>query len=671
MTACDPRRVRVAEQADGGPPASAVPTDLGLHRVRPRPAARVALVVLVLLAAISYTWAIQRAALFTYYAAAVRSMSGSWSAFVFGGFDPAGWVTVDKLPGGFWIQALAVRLFGYSIYALVVPQVVAGLATVVVTFRMTQRYAGDAAGLIAAGVVVATPVSTALSRGNIPDAWSTLLLVVAADAVLRAITVGRRRSLLAAALCIALAFEVKMSLVWLPLVALGLGYLLAAGEPVRVRWGRTAAFGGVAVALSMSWIVILSLVPPGRRPWFDGSRDNSIFEQIFLYNGFGRIQGSPTFGLTTASAVAHGVPAILLTSRTTGPLGVGPVATAAVPRVGTRLVSVGPSWSRLLYGSFALGVAWLIPLAVVAGGYLLWETRRRPRTDVLRAATVIWLVWIATHVAVFSTISHLNAYYCAVLVPPIGALVGSGAVHAWRGRHRVPWLLPVALAGSSGYATALLTVAGSRWNWLLTPLWSATGVAALLLLVRPARPIATWSAAALAVTAVLTVPAVGSVAMDTHDGGPYTLGFSQKAVGPFREPAGQTLAQRFGSGEFARLLKKIEPARGSHRYLLATFGSPAAAPIIAATGSDVLPIGGYTGLMPFPTLTQLQTLVRTGQLRYISAPPHRGDERQKWVVHHCRFVAGYGIDNQGGQVPAQLYDCLPSQRPALPAAARR
>jgi hypothetical protein len=40
-------------------------------------------------------------------------MAGSWHDFIYGSFDPAGTVTLDKLPGPFWIQALSVRAFGY------------------------------------------------------------------------------------------------------------------------------------------------------------------------------------------------------------------------------------------------------------------------------------------------------------------------------------------------------------------------------------------------------------------------------------------------------------------------------------------------------------------------------------------------------------------------------
>ena len=49
-----------------------------------------------------------------YYSAAVRSMSTSWHAFLYGPFDTAGVMTVDKPPLAFWVQALSARVFGFS-----------------------------------------------------------------------------------------------------------------------------------------------------------------------------------------------------------------------------------------------------------------------------------------------------------------------------------------------------------------------------------------------------------------------------------------------------------------------------------------------------------------------------------------------------------------------------
>jgi 4-amino-4-deoxy-L-arabinose transferase-like glycosyltransferase len=143
------------------------------------------------LAALSYAWALGADPLEPYYAAAVHSMSLSWHNFAYGAFDPTGTVTLDKLPGAFWVQALAVRTFGFHPWVIFVPQAIEGALTVVVLYRAVSRLAGAPAGLIAAFVVVASPAAVALIRGNISDSLMILLLVLAADAVSGAVVSGR------------------------------------------------------------------------------------------------------------------------------------------------------------------------------------------------------------------------------------------------------------------------------------------------------------------------------------------------------------------------------------------------------------------------------------------------------------------------------------------------
>jgi 4-amino-4-deoxy-L-arabinose transferase-like glycosyltransferase len=117
-------------------------------------ARRCALVLIAGLAGLSYAWALNTGPLEPYYAAAVRSMSMSWHNFIYGAFDPAGTITVDKLLGAFWVQALAVRAFGFHTWVIVAPQAVEGVLTVLVLYRAVQRLAGPAAGLIAGAVAV-------------------------------------------------------------------------------------------------------------------------------------------------------------------------------------------------------------------------------------------------------------------------------------------------------------------------------------------------------------------------------------------------------------------------------------------------------------------------------------------------------------------------------------
>src|SRR5580698_10206714 len=119
--------------------------------------ARPALLAIAVVAAVAYGWGMAGASVEAFYGAAARSMSESWHDFIFGAFDPAGTVTVDKLPGALWVQALSLRIFGFHIWALVLPQVVEGVLTILVLYRAVRRLAGPVAG--AATVAAAGPAT--------------------------------------------------------------------------------------------------------------------------------------------------------------------------------------------------------------------------------------------------------------------------------------------------------------------------------------------------------------------------------------------------------------------------------------------------------------------------------------------------------------------------------
>ena len=74
----------------------------------------------------------------TYYAATVKSMLTSWHNFFFASYDPGGFVTVDKPPLGFWIQAASAKLFGFHGWALLLPQALAGVLSVAVLYHLVR-----------------------------------------------------------------------------------------------------------------------------------------------------------------------------------------------------------------------------------------------------------------------------------------------------------------------------------------------------------------------------------------------------------------------------------------------------------------------------------------------------------------------------------------------------
>src|SRR5579883_2772619 len=95
----------------------------------------------------------------TYYAAAVKSMLQSWHNFFFVSFDPGGFVTVDKPPLGFWVQAASAKIFGFTAFSLFLPQAVAGVLSVLLLFHLVRRHFGFVAGLLAALALAISPIS--------------------------------------------------------------------------------------------------------------------------------------------------------------------------------------------------------------------------------------------------------------------------------------------------------------------------------------------------------------------------------------------------------------------------------------------------------------------------------------------------------------------------------
>ncbi|HTX10019.1 MAG TPA: glycosyltransferase family 39 protein [Solirubrobacteraceae bacterium] len=570
--------------------------------------ARPTLLALTVIAGLGYAWN-ATGNLEIYYAAAVRSMSISWHDFFFGAFDPAGTITVDKLPGAFWVQALSVRLFGVHAWAIVAPQVLEGMASVLVLYRLVRRLAGPRAAILAAGVFVLSPATIALNRGNIPDTLMILLVLLAADATVRAALSGRLRSLVWAGVLVGLAFQAKMIEAWLVLPALALAYLVADAGAWRRRIGRLGIAGLVTAAVSLSWMIVVSLWPAGSRPYVDGSSTNSIFSQVFVYNGFGRVdQASPNQLLTRA--------------------------------IGLRFGSPAPGWDRLLTGGVGHDTAWLIPAALIALAGLLIAGRGRDR--LLRTSAALWGTWLIVLLIVFSASSTINPYYTAALSPPIAALLGTAAALAWERRAEPQVRLAVAATVllSAVYAVWLLPDRGVGLVTGLPEAVIALALGAIVFLVLAPR---TWRTGAIALSAVaiIAVPAAASASVVSNGFGPFDTPFESAADSAYARTLGQVGART------ETLLPALERAEAIQPDLMATQTSAVAAPFIYDSGQEVVPIGGFTGTIPEPSLARLQAMIAQGDFHLVIQAPTVSDPRLVWVADHCFPVKPAGGGSGG------------------------
>ena len=86
----------------------------------------------------------------SYYTATVASMLGSAHNFLFASFDPAGIVMVDKPPVALWLQAASSAIFGVSSWSVTLPQILMGIASIAVLYRLISYVYGRLSGAIAA-----------------------------------------------------------------------------------------------------------------------------------------------------------------------------------------------------------------------------------------------------------------------------------------------------------------------------------------------------------------------------------------------------------------------------------------------------------------------------------------------------------------------------------------
>ena len=580
---------------------------LSLSRVRPELAA------LLLLAAVLNLWALdQNGYANDYYAAAVRAMSGDWHAFLYGSFDAAGVMTVDKPPLALWVQALSARAFGFNSWSLLVPQALMGVATVWLVYDLVRRRFGRAAGFAGGLVLALTPITVAISRHNNPDALLILCCVAALWCIVRALEEGGTRWVVLAGVAVGLGFEAKMAAALLVVPGIVAAYLWVAP---RGRWTavRQLLAGGAAmVVVGGAWPALMALTPASDRPWISGTSDNSIWSLIFGYNGLGRLDGQAG----------------------------GPGGAAGGPGGGGGGGVFGGDTGvfRLLDSSLGGQAGWLLGFAVVAGGALIALTRLR-RTD----ARTGWLIAVGgafavTAVAFSYAQGIFHPYYVSLLAPFTAALVGGG-VAALAGGGRVAQIAaPLAvvagmvteLAVLNQYpgdlravalvmavtvvlaAASLAIVTSSRGRRIAL----ATALVALLL--APAA----WSFGTLGHATSGTFPAGGPESASTM-GGPGGGGFGGGGAMPGGTTGGTngaTAGGPGGGGMFggnANIQEALAYAEANGGGTIAVSAQNGAAGAALQTGADIAALGGFSGRESEVSASWLSARVADGTIRWV------------------------------------------------------
>jgi len=619
--------------------------------------ARLALLVLLAGTAVLYLWGLSASGWANaFYSAAAQAGSQSWHAFFYAASDPAASITVDKTPASVWVMAMSVRLFGLSPWSVLAPQALMGVATVALVYATVRRTSGHAAGLLAGLATALTPVAVLMFRFNNPDALLVLALTGAGYATVRALEKAGGRWLALAGVLVGLGFLTKMLQAFLVVPAIAVVYLLAAPTTLRRRLLHGLGAVGAMLLSAGWWVAVVELVPASARPWIGGSQHNSVLELMLGYNGLGRLNGDETGSVG-------------------GGLGWG-----------------NHGLDRMFSQSVGGQVSWLLPAALLllVGGILL--RGRRPRTDLPRAAYLLWGGWLVLTAVVFSLMAGIfHEYYTVALAPAIAALVGMGAVDAWR--RRGDWAGSALLAGAAGLTAVWAFVLLGRTSVYPDSLRGTVLLvglgAALLLAAGPwldRRVVAV--AAALAVGMALTGPTAWSLATAgrTHAGsivtaGP-TGGFGQRPGATLALPNGSPAMTRPMGGSMGGRVRNVGPGgtlpqlgttpplggtgtlleagtpgadlvaalrenASSYTWAAAAIGSQRAAGLQLASGESVMPVGGFNGSDPSPSLARFQQLVAEGRVHWFvrgavgmgSGGSRSSTQIAEWVSQHFPKVS--------------------------------
>jgi len=621
-----------------------------------------ALAALLVATAVAYLWNLSASGWAnSFYSAAVQAGSVSWKAFFFGSSDAANSITVDKPPASLWVMELSVRVFGLNSWSILVPQVLIGVASVALLWATVQRYFGAAAGLLAGLVLALTPVAVLMFRFNNPDALLVLLMIAAVWATLRGVEDGRTRWMVLTGVFVGLGFLTKQLQVMLVVPPLALTYLIAGPPKLGKRILQLcAALGGLIVSAGW-WLLTVELWPADSRPWIGGSQNNSILELTLGYNGFGRLNGNERGSVVPGGGTRGAMP--------------GADAVAGGFPGGDGMPGGGPGggmWgstgiARLFEPAQGGQIAWLLPAAsiLLVAGIVLCG--RAARTDVRRATSIAFGAWLLVTALVFSFMAGIfHSYYTVALAPAVAAVVGAGAVTLWR-RRDLLWVRIVAAVTVAATATTAWILLGRSPDFVPWLRWVVVAVGALAAVAMLVPAVLRARAAVVVIAATIFTGLAGPVASaaDTigtgHAGsipsaGPRVEGAMGRggpggmrgmweqqngmqmpgggagvpgvpgmpgAANGTRGPGG------FGGGAGGGLLDASSPGdeltallrqrADDFTWVAAAIGSNSASGYQLATERPVMPIGGFNGSDPSPTLEQFQQYVEDGRIHYFIA----------------------------------------------------
>jgi 4-amino-4-deoxy-L-arabinose transferase-like glycosyltransferase len=603
-----------------------------------------------------------------FYDASVRSMAMSLHNFLYGAFDPTAATAIDKPPIDLWLQVVAVKLFGFNSVVLKLPEAIAGTAAIPLLYDLVRRVAGPLAALSSAITLTILPTAVITARSDTMDSLMMLVLVLVAWLLLRSVQRQDRRLLLLAGALLGLDFNIKLfeALIAAPAFVLFV-WLCWSGEPLLRRVRRLLAPAALFVAFALVWMVFVTISPSHERPWPIGSTNGSIWNSVFVFDGWDRVTkpaAPASFSTKSATAPLIHTAAAPLAHTAAAPVAHAAAATTSSSHIASKtgifrlfqysLVGYGTRLGTVLFAAFAFGIVALVPL---------FRRRLRAPPQATAQERVAWaatwgiVLWLLTGFVLFSYSVHTQPRYLEAFTPAVAIALGcalpvvvkrardlfgiyvllatfaiamlEGAAETASGKHGY---LAISLSALLAAPTVLYVIAGfaqrtrsGRWPRWYHPIPVVLGM----------------------LSAVLALSAVRDVLL-------------------IRDHSGAQAAEvTIGSSIVGPVSNYLQSHQGSTRYEAAFTATTVAAPFIVDAARPVLLLTSINA-EPFVTRSQLQRDHAAGLVRYVFTQAdctvyvktHAAcSKAMEWVRKH-----GRDITSKAGLPPQDrglLYDLGP------------
>ncbi|GKX67327.1 glycosyltransferase family 39 protein [Inconstantimicrobium mannanitabidum] len=589
-----------------------------------------------------------------YYSSGVKSMTMNLKNFFFVSFDPAGFVSIDKPPLGFWLQVLSSKIFGFSGFSVIFPQALAGVISVILLYYIIKRFFGKVAGIISALCLATTPIFVAASRNNTIDNLLVLTSLLACIFISIAAEKGDLKYLLISFIFVGVGFNIKMIQAYMIMPALYITYICSNKISKKKRFINIIIATSVLVLGSLSWTLTVDSISKNDRPYVGSSSNNSVVQLITGHNGTERLKFNILKQRNNQSNINEPNSFNKLSNNKNEEYNITNEITERLEQNKQAGIKSDVGVARLFRNnSLSDQISWLLILALLGAAITATELFLvKSKDNNYKLNLLLWTLCLVPECIYFSyAIDLYHSYYLTMMSVPIAALCGIGLTSMWKiynKGQKGAFFLPIALMINGGIELLILSYYFNReitkFIFVASALLIFIPSIILVLSRRAGEPMSKAFNIkkvifCLTVIGTLLPPAVCAATPMVYkmDGSSPMAGL--RLISAIND-SGKRKQESVKKDYNDNLIKFLSSRGDNEKYFLAVATAPEAAKIMLDSGREVMAIGGYSGNDKIISLDDFKGIVRNGKLKYamVGKSYNSNKDIEDWIKRNGRMI---------------------------------